>query len=56
MIRFWITKIWEHEGIRGCETVMRIDSDSCFVGAGEEIGLRSAQTVYRANEVRACED
>lgn len=30
MIRFWVTGIWKHPAITNFETVMRIDSDSCF--------------------------
>lgn len=30
MIRFWITGIWKHPALEGFETIMRIDSDSCF--------------------------
>lgn len=30
MIRFWTTTIWEHAAIERFDTVMRIDSDSCF--------------------------
>ena len=30
MIRFWLTTIWKHPVINHFETVMRIDSDSCF--------------------------
>jgi len=32
MIRFWITEIWQHPALDPYETVMRIDSDSCFLG------------------------
>jgi len=30
MIRFWVTRIWEHPALNPFETIMRIDSDSCF--------------------------
>ena len=30
MIRFWTTLIWKHPVIQHFDTVMRIDSDSCF--------------------------
>jgi len=30
MIRFWVTGIWDHPALNHFETVMRIDSDSCF--------------------------
>lgn len=30
MIRFWVTGIWEHHALEHFETIMRIDSDSCF--------------------------
>lgn len=30
MIRFWVTGIWKHPAIDHFETIMRIDSDSCF--------------------------
>jgi len=30
MIRFWVTGIWEHPALNHFDTVMRIDSDSCF--------------------------
>eukprot|EP00586_Coscinodiscus_wailesii_P001847 CAMPEP_0172479328 /NCGR_PEP_ID=MMETSP1066-20121228/3871_1 /TAXON_ID=671091 /ORGANISM="Coscinodiscus wailesii, Strain CCMP2513" /LENGTH=287 /DNA_ID=CAMNT_0013239717 /DNA_START=46 /DNA_END=906 /DNA_ORIENTATION=- len=29
--RFWISGVWKHPAIRQFETVMRIDTDSCFV-------------------------
>jgi len=30
MIRFWVTGIWKHPAISRYETIMRIDTDSCF--------------------------
>ena len=30
MIRFFVTTIWEHPSIERYETIMRMDSDSCF--------------------------
>lgn len=30
MIRFWLTRIWDHPALKPYETIMRIDSDSCF--------------------------
>ena len=30
MISFWITNIWEHDAITPYDTIMRIDSDSCW--------------------------
>lgn len=30
MIRFWTTMIWKHPAVQHFDTVMRIDSDSCF--------------------------
>lgn len=30
MIRFWVTGIWKHPAIAHFDTIMRIDSDSCF--------------------------
>lgn len=30
MIRFWITGIWKHPALSHFETIMRMDSDSCF--------------------------
>lgn len=30
MIRFWLTTIWKHPAIQRFDTIMRIDSDSCF--------------------------
>lgn len=30
MIRFWITRIWDHPALKPYEIIMRIDSDSCF--------------------------
>jgi len=30
MIRFWTTMVWRHPAVRHFNTVMRIDSDSCF--------------------------
>ena len=30
MIRFWVTTIWKHPVINHFETVMRLDTDSCF--------------------------
>jgi len=30
MIRFWTTTIWKHAAIERFDTVMRIDTDSCF--------------------------
>lgn len=30
MIRFWVSRIWLHPALEQFETVMRIDSDSCF--------------------------
>mmetsp|Transcript_13733 Transcript_13733/g.19644 ORF Transcript_13733/g.19644 Transcript_13733/m.19644 type:complete len:487 (-) Transcript_13733:75-1535(-) len=30
MIRFFVTRIWEHPAIQPFETIMRMDSDSCF--------------------------
>eukprot|EP00536_Pseudo-nitzschia_multiseries_P009245 jgi/Psemu1/288329/fgenesh1_pg.253_\ len=32
MCRFWITKIWEHPVVDRYSTLMRIDTDSCFLG------------------------
>lgn len=31
MIRFWVTGIWMHPALKPYGTVMRIDSDSCFM-------------------------
>lgn len=30
MIRFFVTRIWDHPSIERYETIMRMDSDSCF--------------------------
>jgi len=30
MIRFFLTKIWHHPSVERYETIMRLDSDSCF--------------------------
>lgn len=30
MIRFWTTMVWRHPAVKHFDTVMRIDSDSCF--------------------------
>lgn len=30
MIRFWTTMVWKHPAVQHFDTVMRIDSDSCF--------------------------
>lgn len=30
MVRFWITGIWKHPALEPYETIMRIDTDSCF--------------------------
>ena len=34
-IRFWMTTIWKHPVINRFETVMRIDSNSCFMNAND---------------------
>ena len=31
MCRFWVSQIWNHPAIQPHETIMRIDSDSCFL-------------------------
>lgn len=31
MIRFWTTGIWKHPAIQQFDTIMRIDTDSCFL-------------------------
>jgi len=30
MVRFWITGIWQHPALEPYETIMRMDTDSCF--------------------------
>ena len=35
MIRFWITRIWEHDAIQRFDVIMRMDSDSCFTEPNE---------------------
>jgi len=36
MIRFWTTQIWKHSAVQPYDTIMRIDTDSCFVDRLEE--------------------
>ena len=56
MIRFWISRIWDHPAVvENCESVLRIDSDSCFLETTEEgVGLEGLGEgiVYRANKLR----
>jgi len=35
MIRFWTTGIWKHPAIQQFDTIMRIDTDSCFLDPAE---------------------
>jgi hypothetical protein len=64
MIRFWITKLWEHPILENYETIMRIDSDSCFQRPlhnehplySNLPGLSSETTVYHANQIAHDED
>lgn len=35
MIRFWTSRIWKHPALQGYDTIMRIDTDSCFVNGGD---------------------
>lgn len=48
MIRFWITRVWDFESVReNCDSLMRVDSDSCFLpSTKEEMGLEEG-IVYR---------
>mmetsp|Transcript_21949 Transcript_21949/g.27154 ORF Transcript_21949/g.27154 Transcript_21949/m.27154 type:complete len:347 (-) Transcript_21949:26-1066(-) len=54
MIRFWTTGLWKHPAVKEFDTIMRIDTDSCFVSPGEDIedselpGMRG-RYVYRSD-------
>lgn len=38
MIRFWTSRIWKHPAIQQYETIMRIDTDSCFLKGKDSFG------------------
>lgn len=51
MIRFWTTGMWKHPAIQQFDTIMRIDTDSCFlenasVNFSSLPNLPSSQIVY----------
>lgn len=54
MIRFWTTGLWKHPAVKEFSTIMRIDTDSCFVKTGDDIedselpGMRG-RYVYRSD-------
>jgi len=54
MIRFWTTTLWKHPAVKDFDTIMRIDTDSCFVSPGKDIedselpGMRG-RFVYRSD-------
>eukprot|EP00586_Coscinodiscus_wailesii_P019504 CAMPEP_0172504144 /NCGR_PEP_ID=MMETSP1066-20121228/175857_1 /TAXON_ID=671091 /ORGANISM="Coscinodiscus wailesii, Strain CCMP2513" /LENGTH=379 /DNA_ID=CAMNT_0013280173 /DNA_START=11 /DNA_END=1150 /DNA_ORIENTATION=+ len=39
MIRFWTSRVWKHEALAGYDSIMRIDTDSCFINGGDEEDL-----------------
>lgn len=41
MIRFWTVGIWKHPAIQQYDTIMRIDTDSCFLPAKQDVELPS---------------
>eukprot|EP00586_Coscinodiscus_wailesii_P021660 CAMPEP_0172519342 /NCGR_PEP_ID=MMETSP1066-20121228/291361_1 /TAXON_ID=671091 /ORGANISM="Coscinodiscus wailesii, Strain CCMP2513" /LENGTH=467 /DNA_ID=CAMNT_0013301911 /DNA_START=66 /DNA_END=1470 /DNA_ORIENTATION=- len=52
--RFWVTALWKHPSVRQFDTIMRIDTDSCFVERGfdvEDLHLPAirGRYVYRSN-------
>lgn len=52
MIRFWITQIWVHPAIAPYETVMRIDTDSCFMEPNPTLpNFATPQAVYHSQYV-----
>lgn len=59
MCRFWITHIWKHQEIlSNYTTIMRMDTDSCFVSKPTYPvpNLRSTATVYKANPTKVILD
>lgn len=52
MIRFWVTGIWQHPALGPYETVMRIDSDSCFKEVNAHLpNLKNPSLVYHSQYV-----
>jgi len=52
MIRFWVTGIWIHPAIKPYGTVMRIDTDSCFMEPNPTLpNFASTQAVYHSQYV-----
>jgi len=52
MIRFWVSGIWLHPAIAPYGTVMRIDSDSCFMEPSPTLpNFPSTQAVYHSQYV-----
>lgn len=52
MIRFWLTRIWEHPALKPYDTVMRIDTDSCFNEINEYLpNLKYDHLVYHSQYV-----
>ena len=52
MIRFWITQIWMPEAIAPYGTVMRIDTDSCFMEPNPTLpNFATSQAVYHSQYV-----
>lgn len=49
MIRFWTSRIWKHPALQGYDTIMRIDTDSCFVNGGdpEDLNLPGMMKRYQ---------
>ena len=53
MIRFWITRIWNHKAVANYTTLMRLDADSCLKDKPKYPlpHLRSNSSVYMANDI-----
>lgn len=52
MIRFWITRIWEHPALEPFEIIMRMDSDSCFKTPNQFLPwLKNDDIVYHSQFV-----
>jgi hypothetical protein len=53
MCRFWITRIWTQDILSNFTTIMRMDTDSCFLSRSSYPvpNFRSASTVYKANPI-----
>eukprot|EP00586_Coscinodiscus_wailesii_P012004 CAMPEP_0172496306 /NCGR_PEP_ID=MMETSP1066-20121228/84986_1 /TAXON_ID=671091 /ORGANISM="Coscinodiscus wailesii, Strain CCMP2513" /LENGTH=354 /DNA_ID=CAMNT_0013268529 /DNA_START=59 /DNA_END=1123 /DNA_ORIENTATION=- len=56
MIRFWTSGVYKHPAVDGFDTIMRIDTDSCFKNAGgpldSDLPSMPDQYVYRAIPIR----